>query len=261
MRQLICLLFMSLCLTPAHLQADPSAQPVIALIIDDLGNSLHLGQRALGLPGNVTYSILPHTPYGRQLANEAHRAGKEVMLHLPMSNVHQRNSGAGELTATMPRRLFEARLQRALADVPHVQGINNHMGSELTQLEGPMNWLMRSLQCYRLYFVDSRTSHRSVAQEAAKRLAVNNIGRDIFLDHHANEESISAMYDKLLAMARSNGQAVAIAHPHPVTLAHLEQVLPELESQGIRLVNPSQLFNPEPLVRLAEYSRPDHAAN
>jgi polysaccharide deacetylase 2 family uncharacterized protein YibQ len=261
MRQLIRLLSISLCLGITPLQADPAPQPVIALIIDDLGNSLHLGQRALGLPGDVTYSILPHTPYGKRLANEAHKAGKEVMLHLPMSNVHQRNSGPGELTATMPRRLFETRLQHALADVPHVQGINNHMGSELTQLEEPMNWLMRSLQCYRLYFVDSRTSPQSVAQETAAKLAIDNVGRDVFLDHEPDEESISAMYNKLLALARRNGQAVAIAHPHPVTLAYLEQVLPELEKQGIRLVKPSQFFSPEPPVRLAEYSQSSRATN
>lgn len=236
------LLFCLALFAPAGALADSIEQASITIIIDDLGNNLRDGQRALALPGPVTYAILPFLPHSRKLAEQAHRQGKEVMLHMPMDNSHDRPIGPGGLTLKQGRQDYQARFQRAIAATPHIKGINNHMGSRLTTNPERMQWLMQTLKEYPLYFVDSRTSAASVAATAAADNQIPNLERDIFLDHEPNVDFIDRQFKKLIKVARKKGSAVAIGHPYPSTLGYLENVLPKLDAMGIRLVTPSGLI-------------------
>ena len=221
-------------------------QASIAIIIDDMGNNLWLGKRALQLPGPVTYSVLPHSTYGKQLARLGHNQNKEIMLHMPMGNDHEHPLGPGALTGHLSRPVFEQRLQAALDNIPYIQGINNHMGSRLTQNSERMNWLMAALNKRRasqpLYFVDSRTSAATVAEHAAHQAGIPNLRRDVFLDHEHSLAAIDQSFKRLLMLAKTRGYATAIGHPHAMTLGYLESVLPKLDSMGIRLVSASGLM-------------------
>lgn len=224
-------------------QVTASSSPTITLIIDDIGYNLRNGLRAVNLPGAVSYAILPHTPYSKRLARTAHQKGKTVMLHAPMTNVHQRSPGPGTLSPSMDRNTFRQELEKALADIPFVQGVNNHMGSELTQDSLRMQWLMEEVSKRRLFFIDSRTTARSVAAETARANGVPSMTRDIFLDHIRTSEAVNEAFDSLIRRAKRDGHAVGIGHPHDVTLAMLEARLPELSTQGIRLISvPDQLL-------------------
>lgn len=226
----------------APLVADSVQQPAISLILDDLGYNLAQGQRALRLPGPVTYAVIPYTPHSVTLARQAHAAGKEVMLHLPMDDTHQHDLGPHPLSSGLSQDLFEQRLDKALRAVPHISGINNHMGSQLTEEPQPMAWLMQTLSERPLYFIDSRTSAHSVAAQTAQHWAVPNLKRDVFLDHDPRTTAIAAQFERLLLIAKKQGYAVGIGHPYPTTLEYLERMLPLLDSQGIRLVAPSGLL-------------------
>ncbi|HKJ75984.1 MAG TPA: divergent polysaccharide deacetylase family protein, partial [Gammaproteobacteria bacterium] len=109
--------------------AAAASPPAVAIIIDDLGDRLDAGERALALPGPLTYSFLPHTPYSARLARRAHALGKEVMLHLPMEAVAGNRLGPGAVTLHMNQAQLLRTVRSDLAAVPHVRGINNHMGS------------------------------------------------------------------------------------------------------------------------------------
>ena len=137
-------LFILLSALPALLLAPAGAQqPVrIAIIIDDLGNNLALGHEAVNLPGALTYSVLPWRPYSAEIALRAHAEGKEVMLHLPMETTDGRAMGPGGLRTNMSRVEFARQVRSSLAAIPHVSGVNNHMGSLLTQHPGAMRWLL-----------------------------------------------------------------------------------------------------------------------
>lgn len=238
------LLLLSLML-PASLSfsAQAAGTPSITLIIDDIGYNLRNGMRAVNLPGAITYAVLPHTPYSQRLAKAAHQQGKVVMLHAPMTNVHQRAPGPGTLSPEMDKATFNAELAKALADIPFVQGVNNHMGSQLTQDKTRMQWLMQAVSQRRLFFIDSRTTAASIAATTAQESGVPSMSRDVFLDHVRTPEAVNASFDLLLRMAQRNGHAVGIGHPHTVTLAMLEARLPELEQKGIRLISvPAQLL-------------------
>lgn len=214
----------------------------LTIIIDDLGYHLVNGMRSAKLPAPVTLAVIPHTRHSLSLAKAAHIRGKEVMLHLPMSNSLGTEMEPGTLTELMPKSEFKHILRTSLAAVPFIQGVNNHMGSKLTQQSQAMSWVMEELRDTPLYFVDSRTSSHSKAYEIAKSHAIPTLKRDVFLDNDRNPVAILAQLRKAIRKAKSKGFAVAIGHPYPETLAVLEQELPNLAQEGIELVPASALF-------------------
>lgn len=117
----------------------------ISIIIDDMGYRFKQGKRALKLPANVTYSFLPYAPHSRQLAVMASQRDKELMLHIPMEADNGKKLGPGGLTTHMPQDIFQLELKHTLTAIPNIKGMNNHMGSSLTRMDEPMNWLMQSL--------------------------------------------------------------------------------------------------------------------
>jgi polysaccharide deacetylase 2 family uncharacterized protein YibQ len=187
--------------------------------------------------------MLPHTPYAARLAREGHARGKEIMLHLPMESVAPRPLGPGGVTLHMGQAEFARRVQANLAAIPHVRGVNNHMGSLLTLHPGHMGWLMAELRGRGdLYFVDSRTTPASVALPVAHEYGVPSITRDVFLDPDPSPAAIRTQWERVLARARRHGHALAIGHPYPETLALLERELPRLSAHGLRLVPASVLI-------------------
>jgi polysaccharide deacetylase 2 family uncharacterized protein YibQ len=236
--------------------------PLISIIIDDMGNRLKDGRHALALPGPVTYSFLPHTPFARRLANQAHDLNKEVMLHLPMDAHRGNRLGPGGLTRHMTEGKLKETLISSLESVPHVVGLNNHMGSLLTRHPGAMNWLMQGMHEYGgLYFIDSRTSSVTVAEKAALENGLQAASRDIFLDHERDPAAIRAQFQRLIAIAQRRGKAIGIGHPYPETMAVLMQELARLGEYGVELVPVSQFINGQPtpptlLVEPASPGRP-----
>ncbi|MBC52268.1 MAG: hypothetical protein CMQ34_00370 [Gammaproteobacteria bacterium] len=228
------------------MQADTSATLMnsnrLAIILDDIGYSAEAGERAVKLPGAVTYAVLPFTPHGQALARMAHDAGKEVMLHAPMSNLAGMALGEGGLTLALPEEEFVRTLRAAIADIPHVVGVNNHTGSELTAAEQPMQWVMRELKAQGLFFVDSMTTGKSVAEKIAIDNQVPALKRHVFLDNEATPEAIDREFQRAVAIAQQLGFAVAIGHPYPETLDYLEQAITQLPAHSITLVPASALL-------------------
>ena len=219
----------------------PGSRPQIAIIIDDLGYRRVEDYQALRLPGLISYSILPHTPHATELAERAHKKGREVLLHLPMESLHPRHLGPGAITTEMGEGETEIALHSGLFSVPYARGVSNHMGSLLTQQPEAMDLLMQLISEYPrpLYFVDSRTTPGSVAVATARRRGIPSISRDIFLDDVVEDGAIRKQFVRLLERARRKGTALAIGHPHPETLAVLGALLPELD--GVELVPVSVL--------------------
>ena len=215
----------------------PAATASIALIIDDLGNQLHQGRQAVALPGPVACSFLPNAPYTRQLARLADAGNKEIMLHLPMQAVSDAAREPGELTLDMTQQQLMDTLQRHLAEVPKVSGINNHQGSLLTRHPGHMAWLMQGIIRHGpLFFVDSRTTTATVALQMANEYGVPGIERKVFLDNVLEPAAVLRQFRQLLASARANGTALGIGHPNPETLDLLARELPRLADYNVQLV-------------------------
>jgi polysaccharide deacetylase 2 family uncharacterized protein YibQ len=218
------------------LAASSSANPAVTIIIDDLGHTLGPGRRAVALPGPVVMAFLPRTPRARQLAELANASGKEVLLHLPLQPVDARDGGPGSLLLDMTQRRFRHTLHENIDSVPHAIGVNGHQGSLLTRHPGHMQWLMDEIGSRGLIFVDSYTTHLSVALQVAREVGVTSTRRDVFLDNDPRRDAIEREFQRLLRLAEERGSAVAIGHPYPETLAFLEAELPTLPERGFRLV-------------------------
>ncbi len=216
--------------------------PTIAIIIDDMGHNLHEGTRLANLEQPVTLAFLPYRRHTVPLAKLAHQKQKEIMLHAPMANTRNFGLGPGGLTSDMDSQSLKGTLRRALQSIPHVKGVNNHMGSLLTQQLKAMDWVMSELDRYPVYFVDSRTIASSIAGEVADAYRIPTLTRDVFLDHEQTEEYVDRQFKLLIKRARENGSAVGIGHPHKVTVDYLEKHLPMLDEQGIAVATVSGLW-------------------
>jgi len=216
--------------------------PTIAIIIDDMGHNLEEGERLAALKQPLTLAFLPWRRHTVSLARLAHSRNKEIMLHAPMANTHNFDLGPGGLTADMDEQTMTLTLRRALQSIPYVQGVNNHMGSLLTQQLQPMDWVMKELNRYPLYFVDSRTIASSVAGDVARAYSIPSVTRDVFLDHEQTEEFVHRQFRLLIKRAKENGTAIAIGHPHKVTVDYLEKHLPLLDQEGIAIATISGIW-------------------
>ncbi|MFQ6004773.1 MAG: divergent polysaccharide deacetylase family protein [Woeseia sp.] len=244
----------------AAAEMQPAAAPRIAIIIDDLGYQLEAGRRTINLPGPVACAILPATPRGRKLAETAFANGKEVLLHLPLESISANgHAEPGGILLDMSRAQLAQTFSESLESVPHAIGVNSHRGSLLTRHPGHMRWLMEEIvKRDRLIFIDSYTTHESIALQLAGQTGVPAAKRDVFLDSDRLPETVEREFRRLKELARKNGAAVGIGHPYPSTLAFLEREIPRLLDQGIELVSISELvlFEHEAMVgSLSEATR------
>jgi polysaccharide deacetylase 2 family uncharacterized protein YibQ len=232
-----------LCCLAGVVHAEPagstSHKADLSLIIDDLGQNLPRDRRVLALPGPVTAAIMPDTPHATEFAREAHRAGKIVILHMPMDPA----TGPFAWHPELPVDELEKRLNAAFKMVPYTSGINNHMGSRMTAQPTAMAWLMAALQRRHKFFVDSRTSAQTVAAAQAQKIGLASVSRDVFLDDERTEVAILTQLQTAISLARKQGSAVMIGHPYPQTLAVLERELPKLKAQGIEWIDIRQMIS------------------
>ena len=232
---------------PATATEAAAGRVYVSLIIDDLGNSLAEGRRVLRLPGPVAAAILPHTAHSRELAAAFQHANREVLLHLPMQPLEQETvtPGPGTLERGMSPHELAHMLEYDLSTVPNAIGVNNHMGSLLTQQREPMGHVMQSLRKRGLLFVDSLTTPASVAAHVAREHHVPTLVRDVFIDNEREPGAIEQQLRTLLRMARARGFALGIGHPYPGTLEVLERWLPTLAQTNVELVPLSTLLAAE----------------
>lgn len=221
-----------------------TSQPRIAIIIDDLGYRFAAGQRAIRLPGPVSYAVLPGAPRSRALALMAHDSGKEVLLHLPLqARAEEAAQEPLAISLHMSRSEFRETFEKAFDSVPHAIGVNNHRGSLLTRHPGHMQWLMEEIQARdELFFVDSFTTHESVALQLAEELGVNARRRDVFLDPDPGPETVAREFERMKRLASRRGSVIVIGHPYAATLDLLERELPKLADEGFELVPISKLL-------------------
>jgi polysaccharide deacetylase 2 family uncharacterized protein YibQ len=219
---------------PGDRKPVPGGRPRVVIIIDDLGYDFRLAERFLLLDSALTVSVLPHSPFSRKIAQSAQDKGMEVMLHLPMEpkEYPRIDPGPGALVSTMTPDELIGRLDEDLQAVPGVRGVNNHMGSRLTQDADRMNQIFSILKQRGLFYIDSRTTAETVAPQAARLFHVPFAQRDVFIDHAEAPERIRQQIQSLIRHAEAHGIGIGIAHPHEETYQVLQEVLPELKKRA-----------------------------
>lgn len=228
-------------LTAVVLPQETDGRARIAIVLDDMGPDRAALERASGLPVAVTFAFLPYAADVRELANSARGSGRTVLLHMPMEPVGAADPGPGALLVDQPPGEQIARLDAALAKFDRLDGLNNHMGSRLTADRDAMDRIMARLAGRGLFFLDSRTTAETAAAAAAEQAGLPSLSRDVFLDPDGTGAMAEVQLQRTLEIASATGTAIAIGHPHRMTLDALERFVANLDRSQFRLVRLSDL--------------------
>ena len=217
----------------------------VAILIDDIGYDPEALRRLLAIEAPMAFSVLPHTPHARSSAEAIHRAGREVLLHLPMEphGYPGRDPGRGALFASMTEREIRQALLEDLESVPHARGANNHMGSKLMEERDSIRAVFRVLQEKGIYFVDSLTTEASVGPDLAAERSLRFTRRDLFIDDAVDRGRAAIHLEKLLDAREPWRELLLIGHPYPETVIALEETIPRFRGAGIRVVPLSELVD------------------
>lgn len=206
--------------------------PRLAIIIDDIGNTKKIAEEIIALDLPLTFSILPSTPHALHLASLAKARGHLILLHLPMEPLDSKwSAGPGALRVAMSKAEILSTLEQDLATPYRPLGINNHMGSKFSEDPVAMRIFLTAIKEKGLFFIDSQTSTHSVGSALARDIGVKTAKRDIFLDNEQEPTKVLAQIGKAIALAHSQGSAIAIGHPYPATLEALRSAVPRLQRE------------------------------
>jgi len=216
--------------------------PKVAFIIDDLGYETEVAKKIMELEFPVTLSILPFLQYSEFIAEEGRKNNQEIMLHLPMeSSNSSANPGPGAIKSYMSEEEIRQSVRDCILNFPYIIGVNNHMGSKITENREIMEIVLEEIKGYNLFFIDSITTKDSIAYEVAQEMEIKSAKRSVFLDNENDMEYIKEQMLKVQETALREGEAIAIGHSRINTFYVLKRMIPELIKAGIEIVPVSEL--------------------
>lgn len=218
--------------------------PRIAIIIDDLANGGEVTNLLWSIKSPLTIAILPQMPDSSSIAKKAFDKNIQVVLHLPLESENSQLSlGPGGITCQMDEKEISKQVRDNLESIPHVVGINNHMGSRATADPRVMQAVLEVAKQKGLFFVDSLTTPKSLAFKVAKGLKVETAKREVFLDGKLEQEYIRSQINLLAKVAKKKGKAIGVGHINQKTIEVIKEMIPQLEEEGIEFVYADQLVD------------------
>jgi polysaccharide deacetylase 2 family uncharacterized protein YibQ len=219
----------------------------VAIVIDDFGNGMNGTSEMLKLPVKITAAIMPFMPTTKRDAEDAHRLGHDVIVHMPMepNKGLKKWLGPGALTTDLSDAEVRKRVEDAINDVPYAIGMNNHMGSKVTADERMMRIVLGVCKERGLFFLDSRTTYKTVIPKIAAELGVPIVSNDVFLDDVYTVQHISKQINELRKHLELHASCITIGHVGPAglkTAAVLEQSIPAMQ-QSVQFVKLTNLIN------------------
>ncbi|MDW4528847.1 divergent polysaccharide deacetylase family protein [Rossellomorea marisflavi] len=218
MRILLISLTLSFSLTTTGFARDilplPAHKKELAIVIDDLGNDMEGTKDILDTEATLTIAVMPFLPSTKKDAERAHAKGHEVILHMPMEPVTGKASwlGPGALTTDLSDEEIRSRVEKAIQDVPHAVGMNHHMGSKVTADERIMRIVLEVCKKHGMFYLDSKTTGKSVIPKLAEELKVPYLENGLFFDDVYTKEHIGQQATKLAAKLEKDDSMVAIGH-------------------------------------------------
>ncbi|MBI4649906.1 divergent polysaccharide deacetylase family protein [Candidatus Desantisbacteria bacterium] len=221
----------------------------MAIIIDDWGNFYRKEiEEFFEIPAPITFAILPQLTFSRQIAEEAHKKNFEIMLHFPMEahnkDTKEEKPGPGAIYSSMSRNEIKIILEENLKSIPYVRGINNHMGSRITEDKNIMIVLLTLLKEKNMYYIDSLVTNKSLCMETGEEIGIKVDKRDVFLDNIDDPIYIKNQIMELASISLKRGTAIGIGHVEKKHTAKvIKEMLPYLKKNGIEIVSVSKILN------------------
>lgn len=209
----------------------------LTFVFDDAGHNLDQLEYFLRLPFPCTIAVLPGLRYSSESARRIRKAGKQVILHQPMQSVDLHiNPGPGAVTPGLSAEQIKNIVRKNLEEIWPVAGMNNHEGSLMTADEAAMSAVLDVVAEKHIFFLDSRTTARSVVAKVAKEKNMAVWERAIFIDNDKSRAAMETQIKKGLSIARQKGSAIMIGHVFTVELAELlTEMYPALIEDGFSL--------------------------
>ena len=228
----------------AKIEKIPQSFKQISIIIDDIGYDLGPVRELLKVDADITFAILPLCSHSRESAEILHQARRETLLHLPMepNSYPKEKPGNGALFTDMNTEELVFQLEKDLASVPYISGVNNHMGSKFMADQDKLILVFNKLKKKKLFFVDSRTTAGTKASAAAEKVNIQMASRKVFLDNNRDDKEI---YNIILDAAQNSSDAspvIMIGHPYPETIRAIKDATRVLRQKGILVVPVSKLI-------------------
>ncbi|MDR1317195.1 MAG: divergent polysaccharide deacetylase family protein, partial [Spirochaetales bacterium] len=215
----------------------------IALILDDAGYQNDLLKSFTAFAGKLTIAVLPALPGSAEAARIIAAAGKETMLHLPMQPRREENPGPQAILTSMDDQTVIRLTKQHIDSLPGLKGVNNHMGSLVTEDPRIMSLVLGVIRERGLFFIDSRTTASSEGPRLATRMGIPCRERSVFLDNVQDRQSIRGYFETGKRIAAKQGWALMIGH---VWCAELAEILPRLyeeaQAQGYEFLFVSELL-------------------
>lgn len=191
----------------------------VYLILDDAGSTSGDDKRTqqlvdAGFPANI--AVLPHTKNSDRILQLGEEGEVDILSHVPMEPIKEedkKHMGKGGIyNNTSPREVSQILEENISSLETHVFGLNNHMGSLVTQNTA----LMKAVADYALEkdltVIDSNTIPSSVMYDIMKNKGVRTGKRTAqFLD---NTHSFFYTMEQLKKMGQKarQGSLIAIGH-------------------------------------------------
>lgn len=209
----------------------------VAIVIDDLGNNMKGTEEILSLQIPITVAVMPFLPTTKKDARLAHKNGHEVILHLPMEPISGKKSwlGPGAITTELSDKEIRKRVQDAIDEVPYAVGMNNHMGSKVTADKRVMRIILEVCKERNLYYLDSKTTGKSVVANLAKELQVPYLENELFFDEQYTIQHIIKQANLLMSRIEQDNEIIAIGHvgiAGEKTASVLKQYVPLVEKKA-----------------------------
>lgn len=226
----------------ASSEEEISFPPKVAFIIDDLGYETEVAKKMMELEFPIALSILPFLQYSEFIAEEGKKKNQEIMLHIPMEpNNSDADPGPGAIKSYMSEEEIRQAVRGSIFNFPYVVGVNNHMGSKITEDRKIMKIILEEIKRYDLFFIDSVTTRNSIAYEVAQEMEIKSAVRSVFLDNENGIEYIKGQMLEIQETALREGEVIAIGHGRINTFYVLKLITPELIKAGIEIVPVSEL--------------------
>lgn len=196
---------------------DKNSKPKIAILVDDVTTQAQK-DKILSMGYKINMAFLPPTNAHPNSAKIAQNLSFH-MIHFPMqASSAFKGEEVNTLRTTDSYETIEKRVKQLREWYPNAVYTNNHTGSVFTENDEAVDKLFRALKKYNFIFVDSRTSAKSVVKKYAKKYDMPYIVRNTFLDNEQSYSYVQKQLKEAIEIAKKQGYAIAIGHPHEVTL-------------------------------------------
>ncbi len=185
-----------------------SRSPQLALIVVDSGRGMAPALNALQIPAPLTFAIAPTADSADKTARAARKAGREVLLLLPMQSESRFDTSPNPIAINTPENELIRRLNWNFSQIDGYVGVMNQFGEAVTRDAPTMRAVLEIIQRKGLSFIDTRAHSDSIASAVARRMGIPAGDRNVSVQPGANVEELYAELAQALEHAEKWGTAI-----------------------------------------------------